>query len=464
MPGPIVVEMAIERRYCPLDAAGLARTTASNSAVKFASSCSSGNDVLPMPVWRIPAFSVRYSIFPALISLTALAMSKVTVPALGLGISPRGPRMRPSRPTTFIRSGVATATSKSIHPPWIFSTRSSAPTWSAPADSASFAFSPLANTSTRTVLPVPAGNATVPRICWSACLESMPSRMATSTVSSNFARPICFSTRTASAGLYNAFGSTNFALSVYRLPCRPISNLRVNLRNLRNRAISAIPIPYRSLPLDCVDRADCEDRVDRLAYDLNSHRSGCPFDHAHRRLNVISIEVPHLLRSDLAQLRAGDLPHFGLVGLAGPLLDSGGLPEQHRCRRSLGDEGKRAIGIDRDLNRDNRANHGRGPLVVRFAELHDVHAMLPQRGTNGRRRRGLARGNLQPDNSNDLLGHTLISSIYAICAICAIHRTADCEDCGDCEDSKLSLLVRSSVPQVWHDRRSTPGRELSPSL
>ena len=42
-------------------------------------------------------------------------------------------------------------------------------------------------TSTRTVLPVPAGSTTVPRTTWSAWRGSTPRRTATSTVSSNLA-------------------------------------------------------------------------------------------------------------------------------------------------------------------------------------------------------------------------------------------------------------------------------------
>ena len=58
--------------------------------------------------------SVRYSTLPALTSATALPTSKVTVPLLGFGILPDGPRMRPSWPTVPIMSGVAIATSKSV--------------------------------------------------------------------------------------------------------------------------------------------------------------------------------------------------------------------------------------------------------------------------------------------------------------------------------------------------------------
>ncbi len=64
-------------------------------------------------------------------------------------------------------------------------TRSSLPTTSAPASSASRAASPSANTATRTSLPVPFGSDTVPRIIWSALRGSTPSLNAASTVSSN---------------------------------------------------------------------------------------------------------------------------------------------------------------------------------------------------------------------------------------------------------------------------------------
>ena len=110
-----------------------------------------------------------YSILPALISLMAFATSIVTVPALGLGIKPLGPKSRPKRPTTPIMSGVATTTSKSYQFSfWILGINSSAPTNSAPAAFASSAFASLANTRTLTSLPVPCGSTTAPRICWSA--------------------------------------------------------------------------------------------------------------------------------------------------------------------------------------------------------------------------------------------------------------------------------------------------------
>ena len=53
------------------------------------------------------------------------------------------------------------ATSKSVNPPSTRSARSSAPTWSAPASSASRALSPLAKTATDSSRPRPWGKAIV---------------------------------------------------------------------------------------------------------------------------------------------------------------------------------------------------------------------------------------------------------------------------------------------------------------
>ena len=64
-------------------------------------------------------------------------------------------------------------------------TNSSPPTNSATASSAAFAASPSANTTTRTVLPVPCGKLHAPRTIWSAFLGLTPKRTATSTDSSN---------------------------------------------------------------------------------------------------------------------------------------------------------------------------------------------------------------------------------------------------------------------------------------
>src|SRR5450432_2431466 len=136
--------------------------------VQICTSFSSENDALPMPACTMPAFSTRNSTEPPLAPFTALVMSMVTVPTFGFGIMPRGPSTLPRRPTSGIMSGVAIQRSKSILPAFTFSTRSSAPTTSAPAAFASSALAPRANTATRWVRPVPLGSATTPRTIWSA--------------------------------------------------------------------------------------------------------------------------------------------------------------------------------------------------------------------------------------------------------------------------------------------------------
>jgi len=160
--GPIVDDNAMDRMYWPFAAAGLARTIASRNACRFSVSASAVKDFFPIGAWTIPLLSTRNSILPALSSFTALATSIVTVPAFGFGIRPRGPSTFPSGPSWPITSGVATMTSQSSQPSlifWMYST----PTKSAPAASASFALSPCAIASTRTLLPVPCGSVTVPR-------------------------------------------------------------------------------------------------------------------------------------------------------------------------------------------------------------------------------------------------------------------------------------------------------------
>src|SRR4029453_8363172 len=90
-PGPIVDDSVTLLRYLPLAADGFALTMLSTSAWAFSTSEAAGNEVLPTGAWMMPVLSTRNSTLPALISLTALAMSAVTVPAFGLGTRPRGP-------------------------------------------------------------------------------------------------------------------------------------------------------------------------------------------------------------------------------------------------------------------------------------------------------------------------------------------------------------------------------------
>ena len=201
MPGPMVVLTVTFLRYTPLAVWGFALKMTSMMASKFSLSFSAGKEALPKGTCTIPAFSTRNSTLPAFCSFTALARSWVTVPTLGLGMRPRGPRIFPRRPTTPIMSGAAMILSKSMNPSWIRAARSSAPTTSAPASCASRALSPLAKTATLTVLPMPCGRTTAPRTTWSACLGSTPRLMAASTDSSNLRTAVSLTSFIASSTL-----------------------------------------------------------------------------------------------------------------------------------------------------------------------------------------------------------------------------------------------------------------------
>src|SRR6185312_12621856 len=277
--------------------------------------------------------SVRYSTLPDLDSLTALATSIVTVPTLGLGILPAGPRIRPSRPTIGIMSGVAMATSKSSKPSWIFWARSSAPTISAPASSASRALSPWAKTAILTSLPRPWGSAIVPRSCSSAWRTLSPVRTCTSTDSSNFAVLSCLTSAIASDGLYSRARSKRCLASRYAFPC---------------------------LDILVSPRSD----------DVHAHRPCGAGDDLRRRVDVVGVEVRHLLLGNCVQLSLGDLRHLLAVRLGRALLQREGLLDQDRRGRALGHECERAILVDGDHDRDHGAGVGLRLGVERLDELH----------------------------------------------------------------------------------------------
>src|SRR3954468_14002157 len=325
-----------------------------------------------MTRWTIAVRSVRYSTLPAFASSTALATSIVTVPTRGLGILPCGPRMRPRRPTTGMRSGVAIAMSKSVKPSCTRWARSSAPTTSAPASSASRALSPFAKTATVTLLPRPLGSAIVPRSCSSAWRTFRPVRRWTSTDSSNFARLSSRTMRIASPGEYSCSRSTFPRASMNFLP-----------------------------------------RCTAMSAHLHTHRAGGARDDLRRLVDVVRVEVGELALGDLADLRLGDPRHLLAVRLARALLDAGGLLDQDRGRRRLRDERERAVLVDRDHDGDRGAGLILGLRVERLAELHDVDAVLAQGRADGRRRRRLAAGGLELDRGEDLLRHGF-SRWYAV--------------------------------------------------
>src|SRR4030042_1381975 len=72
-------------------------------AARLPRSLSAPKETLPRGACTTPPRSTRNSTLPPLSSFTALARSKVTVPTLTLGMSPRGPRILPIFPTAPMR-------------------------------------------------------------------------------------------------------------------------------------------------------------------------------------------------------------------------------------------------------------------------------------------------------------------------------------------------------------------------
>ena len=97
----------------------------------------------------------------------------------------------------------------------------------------------------------------------------------------------------------------------------------------------------------------------------------------------LALRSSSFLRRDLAQLRLGDLADLRAVRLARALVDADRLADEHRGGRRLRDERERAVLVDGDHDRDDGAGVLLGLGVERLAELHDVDAVLTERGPTG---------------------------------------------------------------------------------
>src|SRR5437588_2210591 len=169
---------------------------------------------------------------------------------------------------------------------------------SAPASSASRAFSPCANTAILTSLPRPLGSAIVPRSCSSAWRTFRPVRTWTSTDSLNLAWASSLISPIASAGGYSRSRSIRWRASSWALP---------------RRAITPPPGTWYAHPSN----------------HLHAHRARRAGDDVLGRLDVVGVQVLHLALGDLAQLVLGDRAHLFSVGLGGALLQRQRLLDQN---------------------------------------------------------------------------------------------------------------------------------------
>src|SRR6218665_3248225 len=92
-PPPIVEDSASLRRYWPLLDAGLGLFSASISAARLPCSLASSNERRPIVLCTMPALFAPNIPLPPFPFFNPQATSGVTVPTLGLGIRPRGPRI-----------------------------------------------------------------------------------------------------------------------------------------------------------------------------------------------------------------------------------------------------------------------------------------------------------------------------------------------------------------------------------
>src|SRR5690606_14947705 len=220
----------------------------------------------------------------------------------------RGPRIWPSVPTTRMASGVAITTSKSISPALTRSARSSKPTISAPAALAFSAFSPWANTASRTLLPVPFGSTVAPRTTWSDLRGSTPRFTATSTDSLNLTLDSSLMSESASSMEYTLPGRTFSWMARIRLVSFAMSH----------------------------------------ALHVDAHAARATRNGAHRSVQVSSRQVRLLDLGDFLELRPGQLADLGGVRRGGTRLQAQRLLDEDRGGRGLGDEREAAVAVDRD--------------------------------------------------------------------------------------------------------------------
>src|ERR1700728_1242000 len=320
----------------------------------------------------MPALSVRYRTWPDFAFFTASATFGVTVPTLGFGIRPRGPKIWPSWPTMRMASGLAMTTSKSIWPALTFSARSSKPTMSAPAALAASAFLPWVNTATRTVLPVPCGITVEPRTCWSDLVASTPKFTDTSTDSLNFAVANSLTSLRASSMEYDLPGGSFSFQVLVRLATAGMSH----------------------------------------SFHVDAHAAGAARDGANGRIEIGGGQIGHFHLGDVLELLARYLAHLCGVGSRAALGKAEGLGDEHRGRRRLHDEGKAAVAVHGDHYWGRQAFfQGLSLRIERLAELHDVHALLTQRGTHRRTGVRLSCRDLQLDITRNLLCHLSLTPV-----------------------------------------------------
>src|ERR1700722_999126 len=201
----------------------------------------------------------------------------------------------------------------------------------------------------------------------------MPSRIATSTVASCLVDDVSLASFAASSGVYRLSWSTFSAAARYALLFLLIGHPIWCWVVVRKRAEAGPPTVVE-------------------LFDGDAHRPGGAGDDLGRSVDVIGVEVGLLGLGDLANLIPGDLGDLRLVRLGRALAHACGLEQKLGGGRRLERKGEAAVLVDRDLHRDDVATLTFCRGVVRLAELHDVDAVLAERGSDRRGGVGPPRG------------------------------------------------------------------------
>src|SRR5688500_16118896 len=145
------------------------------------------------------------------------------------------------------------------------------------------------------------------------------------------------------------------------------------------------------------------------ALHVNAHAARTARDRADGGFQIRGRQIRLLELGDVFELPAADPADLVGTGGAATLLNADRLANQHRRRRRLENEGEAAIAVDGDHNWGRQTLFQALRLrVERFAELHDVDALLTERRTDRGARVRLACRNLQFDVASDFLGHEFL--------------------------------------------------------
>ncbi|ABV14105.1 hypothetical protein CKO_03005 [Citrobacter koseri ATCC BAA-895] len=143
-----------------------------------------------------------------------------------------------------------------------------------------------------------------------------------------------------------------------------------------------------------------------LVLHYQAHGTCSTFDGASHRFNVGTSHVGSFGLRDFLQLSAGNFTYFVFVRLAGTRLNTSRFLQQNCCRRRFGNEGERTVSVNGDNNRNRQTFFdGISFCVERFAEFHDVYALLTQSRTYWRTRVSHTSCNLQLDVGLYFLSH-----------------------------------------------------------